>query len=92
MGLTIMLSLRISCAGQTPLFSSYADIIFGRPKLSKGDLLVMPSSQIGATSFALATLSNPIKVGEHCAFPSLTIALLAATGNFPLSMEKHIAP
>jgi hypothetical protein len=29
--LAIMLSSRISCAGQTPLFSSYADIICGKP-------------------------------------------------------------
>ncbi len=34
--LTIMLSLRISCEGQTPLFSSYADIFCGKPNEVKG--------------------------------------------------------
>ena len=32
------------------------------------------------TNWEPATLSNPTKVGEHHAFPSLTTALFAATG------------
>jgi len=36
-------------------------------------------------------LTQP-KVGEQSAFPSLTTALFAATGDFPFPMEKHIAP
>ena len=36
-------------------------------------------------------LTQP-KVGEQSAFPSLTTALFAATGNFPFVNGKHIAP
>jgi hypothetical protein len=44
------------------------------------------------TNWEPATLSNPTKVGEHRAFPSLTTALFAAKVIFHLPMEKHIAP
>ena len=44
------------------------------------------------SQFEPATLSNPTKVGEQSAFPSLPSASFAATGDFPFSDGNHIAP
>jgi hypothetical protein len=39
-------------------------------------------------AYDTATLSNPTKVGEDRAFPSLTNALFAANGDFPFTDGK----
>ncbi len=58
-----------------PLLGSYVSIFYKKRFLVRSffchDLL---------TNWEPATLSNPTKVGEHRAFPSLTTALYAATG------------
>jgi hypothetical protein len=46
--LTIMSSLRIPCAGQTPLFSSYSDIICGKPNKEKGIYWSCQAHKFGA--------------------------------------------
>ena len=70
--LTIMLSLRISCAGQTLIFGSYVGIICGKPDYNKGTYWSCQAHKLEPPH-----LPNPTKFGNivhshrlHCLIPS----------------------
>ncbi len=66
-----------------PLLGSYTSIFYEKRFLVRSFF-----GHVLLTNWEPATLSNPTKVGEHRAFPLLTNALFAATGDFPFTNGK----